>query len=992
MKTQISRDSFQPDKRYSGIYQQQGRMLTDADWNEQVGISREQLLQALLDVIGNGAPRIGAVAIRKDHKIQPGVLYVDGIRAEMPGLLPLGANEQPDLDEYPEFPATGSYTVYADIWERVVTALEDSRLRDEGLHGADTCTRTETMLQIKVCPFLFSPAFPKCGDALLSLALQSNLETRDSCDPCAGLISVGKGRVGSYLFRLEVHDVEGDNPTSPTSLTFKWSSENGAEQYEFKHDSSRDDAVPVDALPPGFVTGDFAYEFYDLITEKQLGFFWGGALPGFPINFQPKRGRLKTSDQIAIQPAGGFVRRWDGWCKLSKSASGWVLTGWDQGTQLSGTVLSSDPLALNLRALKLNLELENRSFLAGDFWLAEVREAVNKPGESIASSVPPQGIAHHYLTLAHVNSGEVVGLQGVNQRQHKFPPLTDLRASDVGYETTCGSGLFDPSHDTIEKALNRVCQLQAEHIGYRGDCTRGLFKDFNGTMKEALDKVCQIDAGDVALSQPCKTGLYGGESVQTVEQALGLLCNIQAGQISYRAAKTCNFLGQLSSDTVQEAIDALCARPGGCRLTVGNGGIFSSLDEAIETILNSKDKGIRKQKDIPNEKEFCLCLLPGRHEFAGHEIEALLPDSHLSLSGCGSSTRLRIHKGRMMFRRFATVSISDMDITACDNYTGALAFDRCEEVHLSGVLVCGLLPESTGDPRSLIFVGGAQNVKIESAMLEAARPKSLDTVRHIFEDLNAGLGRLCANPNRQAFEESVVEISHELASTDGPTRTKLADEIEKKVSLKDMSQREDQSYLALVKALRSDSEQVGDLIGLLRRIRREAIRVRPGVALVINDVSGIVSLYGPSPHGPLGQLMDVLSPLVKDTQVNFSGTGSAFRMTGCHVSRMDVSRRLVERLKAIDPKERDLDDLFEAALLTDSVVALGHSQLVFVNTNLSSNQFELKVPRDKGDIDVATVISNSSIYVGNRGDKGTTIINVVPQGRSQQAANLGVRI
>ncbi len=33
MKTEISRDSHQPKKRYSGVYQQQGRMLTDADWN-----------------------------------------------------------------------------------------------------------------------------------------------------------------------------------------------------------------------------------------------------------------------------------------------------------------------------------------------------------------------------------------------------------------------------------------------------------------------------------------------------------------------------------------------------------------------------------------------------------------------------------------------------------------------------------------------------------------------------------------------------------------------------------------------------------------------------------------------------------------------------------------------------------------------------------------------------------------------------------------------
>ena len=32
MKTQTSRNSFDAVKRYSGVYQQMGRMFTDADW------------------------------------------------------------------------------------------------------------------------------------------------------------------------------------------------------------------------------------------------------------------------------------------------------------------------------------------------------------------------------------------------------------------------------------------------------------------------------------------------------------------------------------------------------------------------------------------------------------------------------------------------------------------------------------------------------------------------------------------------------------------------------------------------------------------------------------------------------------------------------------------------------------------------------------------------------------------------------------------------
>jgi hypothetical protein len=37
-------------------------------------------------------------------------------------------------------------------------------------------------------------------------------------------------------------------------------------------------------------------------------------------------------------------------------------------------------------------------------------------------------------------------------------------------------------------------------------------------------------------------------------------------------------------------------------------------------------------------------------------------------------------------------------------------------------------------------------------------------------------------------------------------------------------------------------------------------------------------------------------------------------------------------------------------------------------------------------------MGTSSIYVGNRGEGEAVIVNLVPQGRSQQAANLGLVI
>jgi hypothetical protein len=154
MKTEISRDSHQPKKRYSGVYQQQGRMLTDADWNELVEILKDHLNDALKDVVGSkkggigGTPRHRALKIIEDgnetFKIQPGYVYVDGVSAEVPGDKDISHNAQPDFPGAPDLPTSPppiNYVLYADVWERTVTHLMDGRLRDKGLHGADTCTR-----------------------------------------------------------------------------------------------------------------------------------------------------------------------------------------------------------------------------------------------------------------------------------------------------------------------------------------------------------------------------------------------------------------------------------------------------------------------------------------------------------------------------------------------------------------------------------------------------------------------------------------------------------------------------------------------------------------------------------------------------------------------------------------------------------------------------------------------------------------------------------
>lgn len=443
MKTEISRDSHQPLKRYSGVYQQQGRMLTDADWNELVEIIKLRLNELLKDVVGStqgsygGTPRHRALKIIKNAApdpltIQAGHIYVDGLAAQLTHNVEY--ENQTDFPSPAPLPA-GQYFVYADVWERTVTHLLDERLRDKALHGADTCSRKQVMCQVKcsdVDPEQSSKN-PHKGNAKLSVTLLNKTTQPDSCDPCADQLDI-ESRIGNYLFRVEVHDVKGD-ADNPDEITLKWSGENGAEQYAVIYNEAKAIA------PPGSFTNDnWAYEFFDDVSEKHMGVH-------LVSGFSPKREPL-TADYLS-EPPRDFVRRWDGYCTLNNGISV-IHEQFDIShpgpaaptfADIDGTTLT-----INLDALKLELEL-NHTFVAGDFWLAEVREVEHTPNTNLLDHQTPQGIEHQYLTLGEVTA-DILKSNPEADRKYAFPALTEMTrlfmAGGDGQEVVPGDVLPQP--------------------------------------------------------------------------------------------------------------------------------------------------------------------------------------------------------------------------------------------------------------------------------------------------------------------------------------------------------------------------------------------------------------------------------------------------------------------------------------------------------------------------------------------------------------------
>ena len=160
-RSDVTRDTFDPRKRFARVLMQQGRVLVDADWNEQTSILLHYLRSLTADFLGPSAGdaaasfAIGATTTGWDFEIGAGTYYVDGLRCHLDDETSYLAQA-----DYPTSVATkavenlapGAYLVYLDVWERHVTSLEDGEIREVALGGPDTATRAQVVTQIKVWP------------------------------------------------------------------------------------------------------------------------------------------------------------------------------------------------------------------------------------------------------------------------------------------------------------------------------------------------------------------------------------------------------------------------------------------------------------------------------------------------------------------------------------------------------------------------------------------------------------------------------------------------------------------------------------------------------------------------------------------------------------------------------------------------------------------------------------------------------------------------
>ena len=154
------------------MFQQQGRVLLDADWNEQAQIQLHLLRTLARDLLGPCWAAGGGFALTTsttdakgtvkplpltDWQLAPGHFYVDGILCENDSVCTLAAQPYAPTPDYGvadgrsgfENPPDG-FALWLDVWERHLSAVEAPSLDDVALGGIDTCSRAEVVWQLRL--------------------------------------------------------------------------------------------------------------------------------------------------------------------------------------------------------------------------------------------------------------------------------------------------------------------------------------------------------------------------------------------------------------------------------------------------------------------------------------------------------------------------------------------------------------------------------------------------------------------------------------------------------------------------------------------------------------------------------------------------------------------------------------------------------------------------------------------------------------------------
>ncbi|WDV49877.1 DUF6519 domain-containing protein [Streptomyces coeruleorubidus] len=514
MHADLSRSTFRPERHYSAVVAQQGRVQLDADLNEQTAIQLHQARSLAADLIGpHGGPRYAAgfriEYVGGKHEIDTllirgGRYYVDGILcdADRPAAgVPVTDEDgeepapeppahwtywdQPDGFRDPEkpgdrlpSPAQSPFVVYLNVWERSVTAAEDPALREVALGAAmpDTAARLKVVWQVlplslaaleieetdpskDVVRAAFTRWAQRQSAPSARLAARSERPDHADEDPCLVKPDARYRGPENQLYRVEVH--EGGEAKD---ATFKWSRENGSVVFPVDEldgtwvqlaSLGHDDKLDLDV-------GDHV-EFVDTAYASRLE-----PLPLLRVEELDVPGRRV---RLSAEPAPGvgrlahlnpYLRRWDHHGGPKRKGRTTALRG--------GAVPVTEGEWLHLEDGVEVYFAKGGTYRTGDHWIVPARTATGSVEWPVdAARRPllqgPAGIARHFAPLALIKGeGSAVDLRlAFGPLASSMPPADEatLAAEEQAHREELAAE--DPSHGRSQTTAEAEAAVEGDN-------------------------------------------------------------------------------------------------------------------------------------------------------------------------------------------------------------------------------------------------------------------------------------------------------------------------------------------------------------------------------------------------------------------------------------------------------------------------------------------------------------------------------------------------
>jgi len=444
-------------KHWSGLLAQQGRLLSDDDWNEADAIAQEDLRRTRADVIGpSGSPDSGfqvssptSTAAGIDFRLSPGTMYVGGLRTtlEAPGesfSLQKDWLQQSAADRSALGNTERIDFVYLEVWQQPVTAVEDVELTEVALGGPDTSVRVRTMRRVRVLPDVDTE---NCADAWSTLAarlgglqpdnertvdasldvgyLPNNAPAIDLCSP-----ATQSGYLGAenQAIRVEI---------GSDSSSLLWSYDNASPLYRVQvtNDPQGRQIIHFLTIPKDEAHWPLAQQVVELLpwsaalpNNEKVADLTGGFLSKVTASYDPNSQNIELASNVLASFGSNWKSRPDQAALSSTASSFFYLRVWNRGADVSSPAQIPFTVgqAVELKGTGLSVTLTGTRFRPGDFWIVAARP------ESPAKVVPwsletgrlAEGVRRFYAPLAIIHWRPANGQHSFFDCRMTFDPLT----------------------------------------------------------------------------------------------------------------------------------------------------------------------------------------------------------------------------------------------------------------------------------------------------------------------------------------------------------------------------------------------------------------------------------------------------------------------------------------------------------------------------------------------------------------------------------------